>query len=42
MNRKNVKRVLVALGVAAGVLATAASPAAALGGNHSEPTLRRD
>jgi hypothetical protein len=39
MNRRNIKRVLVSLGITAGILtATAGSAAAAM--NHSEPTLR--
>ena len=39
MNRKNIKRILVTLGITAGIVtATAGSAAAAM--NHSEPTLR--
>jgi hypothetical protein len=39
MNRTNIKRILVSLGITAGILtATAGSAAAAM--NHSEPTLR--
>jgi hypothetical protein len=39
MNRKQIKRILVSLGITAGILtATAGSAAAAM--NHSEPTLR--
>ena len=43
MNRRTLKRVLVTLGITAGVLATTASQASA-GinlSNHSEPTLRQ-
>jgi hypothetical protein len=40
MNRKTIKRILITLGVTAGILTTTAAQASALGGvNHSEPTL---
>jgi hypothetical protein len=42
MNGKSIKRILVTLGITAGVLATTAGQASALGGNHSEPTLNRN
>ena len=41
MNRRTLKRVLITLGITAGVIATTATQASALGGNHSEPTLRQ-
>jgi hypothetical protein len=41
MNRKAIKRILISLGITAGILtATAGSAAAAL--NHSEPTLHHN
>ena len=39
MNRRTVKRILITLGVSAGIIAATATPAAAAV-NHSEPTLR--
>jgi thiamine phosphate synthase YjbQ (UPF0047 family) len=43
MNRRTLKRVLVTIGITAGVVATTASHASAslLLVNHNEPTLRR-
>jgi len=42
MNRRTLTRVLITLGITAGVVATSASQASAgLIANHSEPTLRR-
>ena len=40
MNRRTLKRVLITLGITAGVIATTATHASAAI-NHSEPTLRR-
>ena len=41
MNTKRIKRILVTVGITAGVLALTASQASAgLPMNHSEPTLR--
>ena len=41
MNRKTIKRILITIGVTAGVLTvTAAQASAAM--NHSEPTLDRN
>ena len=38
---KSLKRILVTLGVTAGVLTITANQVSALGNNHSEPTLNR-
>ena len=40
MSRTTVKRILVTIGITAGLLTATAGPAAAAM-NHSEPTLRR-
>ena len=41
MNRKNIKRILVTLGITAGIVTATAGSVAAMP-NHSEPTLRHN